>query len=251
MRFDILTLFPDMVRAVLSESIIGRAEKNGLIEINYINIRDFANNKHNSVDDYPSGGGQGMVMQPMPIYQAYMSILENCDKKPHTIYMSPQGKVFHQEAAIRLSKEDHIVILCGHYEGVDERVLEEIVDEEISTGDYVLTGGEIPAMTVVDAVARMIPGVLSCDASFEEESIFGGLLEHPQYTRPPEFLGKAVPEVLLSGHHLNIEKWKRKKSLERTLLKRPDLLKKAKLTEKDKILLDEIKAEMEEKEDES
>ncbi len=250
MRFDILTLFPDMVRAVLSESIIGRAEKNGLIEINYIQIRDFANNKHNSVDDYPYGGGQGMVMQAMPIYGAYMSVTESCEKKPHTIYMSPQGKLFDQKTAIRLSKEDHIVILCGHYEGVDERIIEEIVDEEISTGDYVLTGGEIPAMTLVDAVARMIPGVLSCDASFEDESIYSGLLEHPQYTRPPEFMGREVPEVLLSGHHLNIEKWKHKESLKRTFRKRPDLLKKTKLSEKDKMLLEEIKAELEEEQDE-
>ncbi len=246
MRFDILTLFPDMVRGVLSESIIGRAEKSGLIEINYIQIRDFANNKHNSVDDYPYGGGQGMVMQAMPIYGAYMHATEGCEKKPHTIYMSPQGKLFDQKTAIRLSEEDHIVILCGHYEGVDERIIEEIVDEEISTGDYVLTGGEIPAMTLVDAVARMIPGVLSCDASFEDESIYSGLLEHPQYTRPPEFMGREVPEVLLSGHHLNIEKWKHKESLKRTFLKRPDLLKKTKLSQKDKMLLEEIKAELEE-----
>lgn len=250
MRFDILTLFPDMVKAVLSESIIGRAEKNGLIEINYIQIRDFANNKHNSVDDYPYGGGQGMVMQAMPIYGAYKSVADTCEKKPHTIYMSPQGKLFDQKTAIRLSQEEHIVILCGHYEGVDERIIEEIVDEEISTGDYVLTGGEIPAMTLVDAVARMIPGVLSCDASFEDESIYSGLLEHPQYTRPPEFMGREVPEVLLSGHHLNIEKWKHKESLRRTFLKRPDLLKKTKLSEKDKMLLEEIKAELEEENDE-
>ena len=245
MRFDILTLFPDMVRAVLSESIIGRAEKNGLLSIGYTNIREFANNKHNSVDDYPYGGGQGMVMQAPPIYDAYKSVLDKTGKKPHVIYMSPQGKLFDQETAIRLSKEEHIVILCGHYEGVDERVLEEIVDEEISTGNYVLTGGEIPAMTVVDAVARMIPGVLSCDESFMEESIYSGLLEHPQYTRPPEFMGRTVPEVLLSGHHLNIESWKRKMSLKRTLLKRPELLKKAELSEKDRKILDEIKAELE------
>ena len=251
MRFDILTLFPDMMRAVLSESIIGRAEKAGILEINYIQIRDFANNKHNSVDDYPYGGGQGMVMQAMPIYDAYMSVIKNCEHKPHTVYMSPQGKLFDQKTAIRLSKEDHIVILCGHYEGVDERIIEEIVDEEISTGDYVLTGGEIPAMTLVDAVSRMIPGVLSCDASFEDESIYSGLLEHPQYTRPPEFMGREVPEVLLSGHHLNIEKWKRKQSLKRTLLKRPDLLKKAKLSEKDKMLLEDIRAELEEEKDET
>lgn len=251
MRFDILTLFPDMMRAVLSESIIGRAEKKGILEINYIQIRDFANNKHNSVDDYPYGGGQGMVMQAMPIYHAYESVAKHCKKKPHTIYMSPQGKLFDQKTAIRLSQEEHIVILCGHYEGVDERILEEIVDEEISTGDYVLTGGEIPAMTLVDAVARMIPGVLSCDASFEDESIYSGLLEHPQYTRPPEFMGRHVPQVLLSGHHLNIEAWKRRESLKRTFLKRPDLLQKANLSERDKMLLEEIKAELEDENDET
>ena len=251
MRFDILTLFPDMMRAVLSESIIGRAEKSGILEINYIQIRDFANNKHNSVDDYPYGGGPGMVMQAMPIYDAYMSLIKDAKTKPHTIYMSPQGKLFNQQKAISLSQKDHVVILCGHYEGVDERVLEEIVDEEISTGDYVLTGGEIPAMTLIDAVARMIPGVLSSDASFEEESIYSGLLEHPQYTRPPEFMGRQVPEVLLSGHHVNIEKWKRKESLKRTFLKRPELLKKAELTDKDRMILAEIKAELEEENDET
>ena len=243
MRFDILTLFPDMMKAILSESIIGRAEKNGILEINCTNIRDFANNKHNSVDDYPYGGGFGMVMQAPPIVRAYESLANG--EKPYTVYMSPQGKVLTQEKAIELSKKDRIVILCGHYEGVDERVLEEIVDEEISIGDYVLTGGELPAAVLIDSVARMIDGVLPQSESFQDESIYSGLLEYPQYTRPPEFMGRKVPEVLLSGHHVNIENWKRKESLKRTYIKRPDLLKKAKLTPNDKKMLDEIIGELE------
>lgn len=243
MRFDILTLFPDMVQSVLGESIIGRATENGLLEINYINIRDFAENRHNRVDDYPYGGGSGMVMQPMPIYKAYQSVASNCQEKPHVIYMSPQGKVFTQADAVRLSKLSHVMILCGHYEGVDERVLETIVDEEISAGDYVLTGGEIPAMMVVDAVSRMIPGVLSSNESFEKESLFSGLLEHPQYTRPPEFLGKKVPEVLLSGHHVNICAWQRKEALKRTLEKRPELLETTELSADEKRILENIKQE--------
>ena len=244
MRFDILTLFPDMMKTILSESIIGRAEKNKILEINCVNIRDFANNKHNSVDDYPYGGGFGMVMQAPPIYRAYESIAEG--EKPYTVYMSPQGKVLTQEKAIELSKLDRLVILCGHYEGVDERVLEEIVDEEISIGDYVLTGGELPAAVLIDCVARMIEGVLPQSESFEDESIYSGLLEYPQYTRPPEFMGRKVPDVLLSGHHINIENWKRKEALRRTYIKRPELLKTAELTQKDRKMLDEIISECEE-----
>lgn len=243
MRFDILTLFPDMMRTILDESIIGRAQKSGLLEINCINIRDFANNKHNSVDDYPYGGGFGMVMQAPPIFRAYESVANG--EKPYTVYMSPQGKVLTQEKAIELSKLDHLVILCGHYEGVDERIIEEIVDEEISIGNYVLTGGELPAAVLVDSVSRMIEGVLPQNESFEDESIYSGLLEYPQYTRPPEFMGRCVPEVLLSGHHLNIEKWKRKEALKRTYIKRPELLDTAKLTDKDKKLLDEVIGELE------
>jgi len=242
MRFDILTLFPDMVKSVLDESVIGRAKDKGIIDINYINIRDFSDDKHNRVDDYPYGGGSGMVMQPMPIYKAYKSIEETVEEKPYVVYMSPQGKVFSQQDAERLSEKKHVVILCGHYEGVDERVLEEIVDEEISSGDYVLTGGEIPAMMVVDAVSRMIPGVLSSKESYEKESIYSGLLEHPQYTRPVEFLGKKVPDVLLSGHHLNIEAWQRKESIKRTLKKRPELIENANLSEKDKEILENVKS---------
>ncbi len=243
MRFDILTLFPDMMRTILDESIIGRAQKSEILEINCINIRDFAQNKHNSVDDYPYGGGFGMLMQAPPIFRAYESIAG--EDKPYTVYMSPQGKVLTQDKVIELSKKDRIVVLCGHYEGVDERVLEEIVDEEISIGDYVLTGGELPAAVLIDSVARMVEGVLPQSESFEEESIYSGLLEHPQYTRPPVFMGREVPEVLMSGHHANIEKWKRKEALKRTYIKRPDLLGKADLTDKDRKILDEIIGEME------
>ncbi len=243
MHFDILTLFPDMMRTILDESIIGRAQTGGILEINCINIRDFAGNKHNSVDDYPYGGGFGMLMQAPPIYRAYESVAG--EGKPYTVYMSPQGKVLTQEKVVELSKKDRIVILCGHYEGVDERVIEEIVDEEISIGDYVLTGGELPAAVLIDSVSRMIEGVLPQSESFTEESIYSGLLEYPQYTRPPEFMGREVPEVLLSGHHANIEKWKRKESLKRTYIKRPDLLQKAELTDKDRKMLDEIIGELE------
>lgn len=242
MKFDILTLFPEMFEAVLDSSIIGRAKEKGLIELNYIQIRDFAFNKHRQVDDYPYGGGAGMVMQAEPIYQAYLSITENLDYKPHTIYMSPQGKTFRQSKAKQLAKKyEHIIILCGHYEGVDKRVLDEIVDEEISIGDFVLTGGEIAAMAVVDAAARMIPGVLKSEESFSEESHFSGLLEYPQYTRPEVWHGKAVPEILLSGHHKNIAEWKRKKAIETTFKKRRGMLSKAKLTDKEREYAEELK----------
>lgn len=242
MRFDILTLFPQMFEAVLGDSVIGRAADKGLIELNFIQIRDFAFNKHRQVDDYPYGGGTGMVMQAEPIFLAYQSVTDGLDYKPHTIYMSPQGRTFRQSAAKRLAaKFEHIVLLCGHYEGVDQRVLDEIVDEEISIGDFVLTGGEIAAMAVVDAVARMIPGVLKSEESFSEESHFSGLLEYPQYTRPEEWHGKTVPEVLMSGHHKNITEWKRKKSIETTLKKRRGMLARAKLTEKEREYAEELK----------
>ena len=243
LHFDVLTLFPDMFRPVMDDSIIARAQAKGLISLNYVNIRDYTENRHRKVDDYAYGGGTGLVMAVQPIYDAYKSVAG--DEKPFTVYMSPQGKVLTQEKAIELSKKNRIVILCGHYEGVDERVLEEIVDEEISIGDYVLTGGELPAAVLIDSVARMIDGVLPQSESFEDESIYSGLLEYPQYTRPPEFMGRKVPEVLLSGHHVNIENWKRKESLKRTYIKRPDLLKKAKLTQNDKKMLDEIIGELE------
>ncbi len=241
MRFDCLTLFPEMIKNVLEESITGRAVKNNIIDINYINIRDFADNKHNSVDDEPYGGGGGMIMQPGPIYRAYQSIVGELTYKPKVIYMSPQGKVFNQKLALELSKEDHLVFLCGHYEGVDERIIEEIVDYEISIGDYVLTGGEIPAMVVIDSVSRLVPGVLSSSDSYTNESHFSGLLEYPQYTRPLDFMGRRVPDVLISGHHANIEQWRREKSLERTLKKRPDMIEKAELSKEDIKMLDLIK----------
>ncbi len=232
-RFDVLTLFPDMMESVLGDSILGRARKNGLLETNFINIRNFSANKHRKTDDYPFSGGGGMLMTPQPIYDAYMSIAGGCEKKPHTIYMSPQGQVFNQAKAKELSRYEHIVILCGHYEGVDQRVLDMIVDEEISIGDFVLTGGEIPAMAVIDSVSRMIPGVLANEGSYSNESHFDGLLEYPQYTHPQEFMGVKIPDILVSGHHKNIEIWKRQQALINTLKKRPDMLEKAELSPED------------------
>jgi len=233
MKIDILTLFPEMFEGVLDKSIIGRAKNNGLIELNYINIRDYANNKHNRVDDYPYGGGAGMVMQPQPIFDAYNHICEGILYKPYTVYMSPQGKTFKQSTAKKLARYEHIVILCGHYEGVDQRILDEIVDAEISIGDYVLTGGEIAAMAVVDATARLLPGVLSSEVSFEEESHYDNLLEYPQYTRPSVWNGKEVPDVLQSGNHKLIKEWKREMSIVNTFKKRRGMLNKAKLSEKE------------------
>ena len=241
MRFDVLTLFPDMFEAVLGDSIIGRARENGLIELNFIQIRDFSTDKHRRVDDYPYGGGTGMLMSVQPIYDAYMSVAEGLDYKPLTIYMSPQGKVFDQKSALDLKKHEHVVILCGHYEGVDQRVLDEIVDMELSIGDFVLTGGEIPAMAVIDTVARLIPGVLANTDSYTGESHFNSLLEYPQYTRPPEILGRKVPDVLISGHHANIERWKREESVRVTYEKRPDMLKNADLSKKDLEFIDKLK----------
>lgn len=226
MKFYVLTLFPDMIRDGLSHSIIKRAQDEGIISIETIDIRDFAKNKHRHVDDYPYGGGAGMVMQAQPIYDAYMSIKPKLSENCPVIYMTPQGKTFKQEKAKSLSELEDMVILCGHYEGVDERVIEEIVTDEISIGDFVLTGGELAAMTVIDAVARLIPGVLNKEESFMDESFSDNLLEYPQYTRPAEFMGRKVPDILLSGHHKNIEKWRREQALERTKRKRPDLLNK-------------------------
>ncbi len=244
MRIDCLTLFPPMLQAVLEESITGRAIKGGILDIRYTNIRDFAQNKHNRVDDAPYGGGMGMVMQAEPIYRAYQSVLETATVRPRVIYMSPQGRVFNQKIAEELAQELHLVFLCGHYEGVDERVLEEIVDEELSIGDYVLTGGEIPALAVIDAVARMIPGVLPSEEAYSEESLYNGLLEYPQYTRPPVFLNREVPEVLLSGHHENINKWRREESIRRTCRKRPELLQKAELSEEERQLAESVIQEL-------
>lgn len=237
MRIDILTLFPEMCETVMSESIIGRARKAEKVEIVCTNIRDFSGNKHNKVDDMPYGGGMGMIMAASPIYDCYKSLYNEGEEKPHLIYMSPKGKTFTQKRAVELSKLDRIVLLCGHYEGIDQRVIDEIVDEEISLGDYVLTGGELAALTVADAVCRMLPGVLSDDICFEEESHFAGLLEYPQYTRPAEWNGKEVPEVLLSGNHKKIEEWRRVQSIKTTLSRRPDMLKEEDISEKDKKLL--------------
>ncbi len=221
MKFDILTLFPEMFEP-LNQSIIGRAVKNNLLEINLINIRDFSKNKHKKVDDTPFGGGAGMVIKPDVVYDAYKSIE---DKNAKVIYMSPQGKKLNQSKVEELSKEEHLIILCGHYEGIDQRVLDKIVDEEISIGDYVLTGGEIPAMVLIDTVSRYKDGVLSKE-SIEEESFTSGILEYPQYTRPEVFEGVRVPEVLISGNHQNIDKWRKEEALRITSIKRPDLLKK-------------------------
>lgn len=237
MRIDILTLFPKMCRSVMNESIIGRAQKAGKVEIVCTDIRDFAGNKHNKVDDMPYGGGMGMVMAADPIYNCYKSLYSEDEPKPHLIYMSPKGKTFSQQRAVELSKLDRIVLLCGHYEGVDERVLEEIADEEISIGDFVLTGGELPALCVADAVCRMLPGVLSDDLCFTEESHFSGFLEYPQYTRPAIWHDKEVPEVLLSGNHAKIDEWRRIQSILITKERRPDMFSSEKLTKSDIKLL--------------
>ncbi len=223
MTFHILTLFPEMFEGTLHSSMLGRAEEKGILKFNIVDIRDFAGNKHNRVDDSPYGGGRGMVMQAPPVYDAYMSAIDGLGYKPHTVYMSPKGKPFTQKRAIELSSMNDLVILCGHYEGIDQRVLDEIVDEEISIGDFVLTGGEIPAMAVVDSISRMIDGVLSNEDSFTDESHFDGLLEYPHYTRPPVFLGREVPEVLLSGDHARINAWRRREALLITKERRPDM----------------------------
>ncbi|WP_058486320.1 tRNA (guanosine(37)-N1)-methyltransferase TrmD [Defluviitalea phaphyphila] len=233
MNFYILTLFPDMIKSTMSYSILGKAQAAKKINIECINIRDFSKSKHKQVDDYPYGGGPGMVMQPQPIYDAYEYIISKYKINPRVIYMSPQGKTFSQKIAKELSIEKELIILCGHYEGIDQRVIDEIVTDEISIGDYILTGGELAAMVVIDAVARLVPGVLGRKESFEEESFSNNLLEYPQYTRPPVFRGKEVPKVLLSGHHEKIKQWRREQSLKITLEKRPDLLEKTNLTDKD------------------
>lgn len=223
MDFHVMTLFPDMIMQGLSDSVIGRAVRKGTIGLHTVNIRDYSLDKHKHVDDYPYGGGAGMVMQPEPIYACYQDIVGKMDKKPRVIYMTPQGRVFSQEIAEELSKEESLIFLCGHYEGIDERVLEMIVTDYVSIGDFVLTGGELPAMMIVDATSRLVPGVLGSDESAVYESFYDGLLEYPQYTRPEEFMGKKVPEVLLSGHHKNIEEWRYEQSMQRTQERRPDL----------------------------
>ena len=234
MNFHVLTLFPEMIQNVLKESITGRAIKKGSITLNTVNIRDFTDNKHGHVDDYPYGGGAGMVMQPEPVFRAYQSVKGRIEEPVRVIYLTPQGKVFNQTMAEELAGEKNLIFLCGHYEGVDERVLNRIVTDNISIGDYVLTGGELPALVMIDAISRKVSGVLGNDASAEIETFYDNLLEYPQYTRPEVFMGEKVPDVLLSGHHANIEKWRREKSLERTMDLRPDLLEKANLTASDK-----------------
>lgn len=243
MQFDVLTLFPEMFK-VLNESIIGRAKEKGLISINLVNIRDFSKDKHKKVDDTPYGGGAGMVIQPDVVKDAYNSIKT---EKAKVIYMSPQGKKLDQKKVEELSKQKHLILLCGHYEGIDQRAIDSIVDEEISIGDYVLTGGELPAMVLIDSVSRYIEGVLKEDST-KEETFSQGLLEYPQYTRPEIFEGKQVPEILLSGHHGRIDQWRREQSLKTTFLKRPDLLEMIELSDEDKKVLEKIKNDVPKKE---
>ncbi|MBM7623543.1 tRNA (guanosine(37)-N1)-methyltransferase TrmD [Sporohalobacter salinus] len=242
LKFDILTIFPNMFTGPLNESILKRAQDKGLINIDINDIRSFAQNKHNNVDDSPYGGGAGMVMKPEPIFRAVEDVKS---KEGKVIFLSPQGKTFDQKLAKELAKEDHLILLCGRYEGVDERVRKEVVDEEISIGDYVLTGGELSAMVVIDAVARMIPGVLGTHQSAIEDSFYHGILDYPHYTRPRKYRDLEVPEVLLSGNHQKIDAWRKKEALKRTLLRRPDLLDEVELTIDEKELLNEIKEEME------
>ena len=246
MNYHILTLFPEMVMDGLNTSIIGRAVEKGLISIEAINIRDYSKDKHNHVDDAPYGGGAGMVMQPGPVCDSYEDLWK-IGKRPRVLYMTPQGQTFNQSIAEELAKEEDLVFLCGHYEGIDERALELIVTDYLSVGDYVLTGGELPAMVMIDCISRLVPGVLNNDVSAEIESFHDNLLEYPQYTRPEVYEGKKVPEVLLSGHHKNIETWRRQQSIKRTLERRPDLLADANLSKKEKQYLAELLAEQESK----
>ncbi|MBP3936722.1 MAG: tRNA (guanosine(37)-N1)-methyltransferase TrmD [Clostridia bacterium] len=243
MRIDLMTLFPEMCDRVMSESIVGRARARGDIEVCCHQIRDYTLNRQCQVDDYPYGGGLGMVLFPQPIADCFRAVCEQTGTRPHLIYMTPQGKTLTQKRALELSKMDNICVLCGHYEGVDERVIEALVDEEISVGDYVLTGGELPALTLIDCVARLVPGVLSADECFTDESHFSGLLEYPQYTRPAVWEGREVPEILLSGHHANIQKWRRAQAVERTARRRPDMLASAELTPAEKERVAEILSE--------
>ncbi|MFY9178092.1 MAG: tRNA (guanosine(37)-N1)-methyltransferase TrmD [Caldicoprobacterales bacterium] len=241
MLIDILTLFPEMFDGVLGTSIIGRARENKILDINIINIRDFAKNKHKQTDDYPYGGGPGMIMSPQPLFDAFYHVLDGAPET-RVVYFSPQGKTLRQDIAQEYAKIPHLVLLCGHYEGVDQRVIDRFVDEEISIGDYILTGGELPAMVFIDCVCRLIPGVLGSSLSAEDESFSKGLLEYPHYTRPQEYEGLKVPEVLLSGNHKEIEKWRKRESLRNTLKKRPDLLIDANLTLEERKIIDELKS---------
>ena len=240
MRFDVMTLFPKMISDVTDESIIGNAQKDGLIEINVHNIRDYTYDKHRKVDDTPYGGGMGMLMSVQPVIDCFKSFSESLPKNRRVIYMSPKGSVFNHEKAIELSKYDSLVFLCGHYEGIDARIEEMIIDEQISIGDFVLTGGELPALTIIDAVSRLVPGVLPDAVCYEDESIASGLLEYPQYTKPADYQGHKVPEVLLGGNHDNIRKWRRKAALYETYKYRPDLLDAQKLTKEDILFLEDI-----------
>ena len=244
MRFDLLTLFPDACEAMLSESIIGRAREKGILDIHCHQIREYTQNRQKQVDDYPYGGGMGMVMNAQPIADCFRAVCDQIGHRPHLIYLSPQGRVLTQKRAQELARLPEVCLLCGHYEGVDERVLDALVDEQISIGDYVLTGGELPAMVLVDCISRMVPGVLSDEICFTEESHFSSLLEYPQYTRPAVWEGRAVPEVLLSGHHANIAAWRREQSLIRTLRHRPDMLEHADLTAKERAFLQQQQEDM-------
>ncbi len=241
MRFDIITLFPEMFKPVMGASIIGRAQERNLIELNFYNIRDFAKNKHRQVDDYPYGGGSGMVLMPQPLFDCFDHIREvHGGTLPKVVYFSPQGDVFNQNMAQSMTKEDELILLCGHYEGIDQRVIDAFVDIELSIGDYILTGGELAAMVFIDCLSRLIPGVLGNPDATIEESFSDNLLEYPQYTRPAVYRGYKVPDVLLSGNHKEIAKWRRKESLEKTLIKRPDLLADAELSSEDRQLLEMI-----------
>ena len=240
-NFHVLTLFPEMVLNGLNTSIIGRAVENNIIKIGATDIRDFSTNKHMKVDDYPYGGGAGMVMQPEPVYKAYEHVRKDMQGSVRVIYMTPQGRRFDHEMSRELAKEDNLIFLCGHYEGIDERVLEMIVTDNVSIGDYVLTGGELPAMVMIDSISRNVPGVLNNDVSAEFETFHDNLLEYPQYTRPVEFMGKQVPDVLLSGHHGKVDEWRRQQSILRTYNARPDLLENAVLSKKEKAYLEAIK----------
>ena len=240
MNYHVLTLFPEMIQDGLNTSIIGRAMEKGLISLATTDIRDYSTNKHHKVDDYPYGGAAGMVMQAEPVYGAWKAVSDKIGYRPRVIYLTPQGSVFNQTIAEDLAKEKDLVFLCGHYEGIDERVLEEVVTDYLSIGDYVLTGGELPAMVMIDAISRLVPGVLNNDESAQFESFQDNLLEYPQYSRPEEWNGKKVPPVLLSGHHANIEKWRREQSVIRTAQRRPDLLEKAELTKPELELIAEM-----------
>ena len=240
MNFHVLTLFPEMIMNGLETSILGRAAAKGIVSFEAVNIRDYTLERHGKVDDYPYGGGAGMVMQAEPIYRAYAALVEKIGKKPRVIYMTPQGQTFNQSIAEDLAKEEDLVFLCGHYEGVDERVLEMIATDYLSAGDYVLTGGELPAMMMIDCISRLVPGVLNNNVSAEVETFHDNLLEYPPYTRPEVFMGKKVPDILLSGHHANVEKWRREQSIIRTLKNRPELLEDAVLSKKEQKFLDEL-----------